>query len=112
MSFSATADQDDELLPFAAVPQFAAIGTDLASKWPNAGPHFIWIAVPFCAVISWVFHTMERIGRVGENPFEGTTNDVPVSTIARGIEIDMCQMLNEPAEHIPKPIPELFDVQM
>jgi len=100
------------LLPFAAVPQFNTIGMGIASTWPELAPHLIWVGVPFCTVISWVFHTMERIGRVGENPFEGTANDVPISTIARGIEIDLCEMLEESPDHIPKPIPELFNVQM
>jgi putative membrane protein len=45
---------------------------------------------------------MERIGRTGENPFEGTANDVPISTIARGIEIDLRQNLGETLEDIPK----------
>ena len=44
---------------------------------------------------------MERIGRTGENPFEGTSNDVPISTIARGIEIDLRQNLGESKEVIP-----------
>jgi putative membrane protein len=100
------------LLPFAAVPEFNKIGLTLVEDWPQLAPHFIWVAVPFCSVISWVFHTMERIGRVGENPFEGSVNDVPVSTIARGIEIDICQMIDEDPDHIPKPIPEVFNVQM
>ena len=50
---------------------------------------------------------MERIGRTGENPFEGTSNDVPISTIARGIEIDLRQNLGEAADTIPAP----FEVQ-
>ena len=55
---------------------------------------------------------MERIGRSGENPFEGTSNDVPISTIARGIEIDLREMLNEDTENIPKQFPEIYNVQM
>jgi len=55
---------------------------------------------------------MERIGRVGENPFEGTSNDVPIATIARGIEIDIGQMMNEDEEIIPKQFPEQYNVQM
>jgi putative membrane protein len=55
---------------------------------------------------------MERIGRVGENPFEGSGNDVPISTIARGIEIDIRQQLGESLDDIPKPFPEQYNVQM
>ena len=53
---------------------------------------------------------MERIGRIGENPFEGTANDVPITTMSRGI--DLREMLDEPAESIPKPIEAKFDIQM
>lgn len=60
----------------------------------------------------WVFHTMNRIGRVGENPFEGSANDVPISTIARGIEIDMRQNLGEPKEDIPAPFEVRNHTQM
>ncbi|MBV1887892.1 MAG: hypothetical protein KUG51_01240, partial [Urechidicola sp.] len=63
-------------------------------------------------IISWVFHTMERIGRVGENPFEGSANDVPISTIARGIEIDLREMLDEDQSKIPPPLEALRHVQM
>ena len=63
--------------------------------------NFIWFAIPFSVMVSWVFHTMERIGRTGENPFEGTANDVPISTIARGIEIDLRENLDENKNEIP-----------
>ena len=45
---------------------------------------------------------MEKIGDYSENPFEGTYNDVPITSIARAIEIDLREMLNE--TDIPKPI--------
>lgn len=45
---------------------------------------------------------MEMIGDFSENPFEGTYNDVPITSISRGIEIDLREMLNE--NNIPKPI--------
>jgi putative membrane protein len=60
----------------------------------------------------WIFHTMNRIGRVGENPFEGSANDVPISTIARGIEIDLRQNLGESADEIPKQFEARNDTQM
>lgn len=69
------------------------------------------IALIGTAVV-WVFQTMERIGRVGENPFEGTSNNVPISTIAGEIEIDIRQMMVEDNEIIPKQFPEKYNVQM
>ena len=47
----------------------------------------------------------------GENPFEGTANDVPISTIARGIEIDLRQNLGESKDSIPKQFEEIYNVQ-
>lgn len=100
------------LLPFGIVPEFHHIAGGLKTDFPLISEYFIWLAIPFCTVVSWVFHTMERIGRVGENPFEGTPNDVPISTIARGIEIDLRQLFNEVADSIPPQFPEKRDVQM
>lgn len=100
------------LLPLAVVPQFAEIGQEIGDIHPTVGSLFVWLTVPFYVVVAWVFHTMERIGRTGENPFEGSANDVPISTIARGIEIDLRQNLGETLEDIPKQFPVVFDAQM
>jgi putative membrane protein len=100
------------LLPFAIIPEFSRLGESLANNFPMISSYFVWVGVPFCAVVSWVFHTMERIGRVGEDPFEGSANDVPISTIARGIEIDLRQLLDEGDESIPEQFAEQYHVQM
>ena len=99
-------------IPFAAIPEFARIGHQLVENGSPIGPWFVWLAAPFSLVMSWIFYVMERIGRVGEIPFEGSANDVPISTMARGIEIDLREMLGEDPEHLPKPLPATFDVQM
>lgn len=99
-------------LPFAVIPEFSQIGVQMVDSFPLWGSYFVWMGVPFCVIISWVFYTMERIGRAGENPFEGTANDVPISAISRGIEIDLRQMLDEGPDQIPNPFPEVFNVQM
>ncbi|MBK9338019.1 MAG: hypothetical protein IPM98_16330 [Lewinellaceae bacterium] len=78
------------LLPFALIREFDAIG-----------PHHVWLALPFNAIVTWVFILMEMIGDYSENPFEGTYNDVPISAISRGIEIDLKEMLGE--QEIPAP---------
>lgn len=93
------------LLPLALVPQFAEIGNELQEIQPLVGKFFVWFSIPFYVIVAWIFHTMERIGRTGENPFEGTANDVPISTIARGIEIDLRQNLGESDEQIPQQFP-------
>lgn len=99
-------------IPFAAVPEFARIGDTLEAGGQGLGHLFVWLAVPFSVVMSWMFHAMERIGRVGENPFEGTPNDIPISTMARGIEIDLRELLGQPPGEIPGPLPEVRNVQM
>ncbi|KJD33529.1 membrane protein [Tamlana nanhaiensis] len=100
------------LLPLAIVPQFAEIGADIAASNNTLGKVFIWLAIPFYVAVAWIFHTMERIGRTGENPFEGSANDVPISTIARGIEIDLRQNLGEAKADIPEQFPVIYDTQM
>jgi putative membrane protein len=99
------------ILPLSLVPQFADIGNDISGSYPLISQFFTWFSIPFYVAVAWIFHTMERIGRTGENPFEGTSNDVPISTIARGIEIDLRQNLGEPKGSIPDQFPAHYDVQ-
>jgi putative membrane protein len=100
------------LLPFGVIPEFARIGTLFMESFPVIGNWFAWGAIPFIVIVSWVFHTMQRIGTVGENPFEGSANDVPISSISRKIEIDLREMLDEDPENIPKPFPIIYNVEM
>jgi putative membrane protein len=73
------------LVPFGILSVFAAMD----HSW------FVWLSIPFSVVGSWVFWSMEAIGEYSENPFEGLYNDVPITSMARGIEIDIRQMLDE-----------------
>jgi ion channel-forming bestrophin family protein len=110
------------LLPFGIMSEFDQIGLKLLqSHEPLAtgfidtvylfvAKHFIWFSIPFSSAISWIFHTMERIGEVSENPFEGTANDVPITTMSRDIEIDMLEIIGE--TETPDSIPEVYDIQM
>lgn len=82
------------LVPFGMVQEFEKMGTA-----------FVWLTIPFGTLISWIFHTMERIGEATENPFEGGANDVPITSISRSIEIDLLQMLEE------EQLPENIEVQ-
>lgn len=115
------------LLPYGMMHEFNKIGKQvvaLAQSWkpyPEGGyhhlieligEHFVWFTIPFSVVISWIFHTMERVGDVSENPFEGTPNDIPITTMSRGIEIDIRQIIGDDPNEIPKPIKTRFDVQM
>ncbi|MDC6350924.1 bestrophin family ion channel [Zeaxanthinibacter sp. PT1] len=61
--------------------------------------------IPFTVLIMWIFTTMEMIGDISEDPFEGSTNDVPMTSLCRTIEIDLRDMLDEkdlPAKIEPK----------
>ncbi len=73
------------------------------------GPLF-WLCPFLSALIIWTFFLMEKIGDYSENPFEGTYNDVPITTIARSIEIDLREMIGD--ENIPEPEKERNGFQM
>ncbi|MFN3849689.1 MAG: bestrophin family protein [Spirosomataceae bacterium] len=75
----------------------------MLNEFEELGSHMIWLTIPFAALSGWIFTTMERIGEVSENPFEGSSNDIPITSMARTIEIDMLEMLH--IQHDLKPIP-------
>ncbi|MEO6302324.1 MAG: bestrophin family ion channel [Bacteroidia bacterium] len=83
------------MLPLGIIQEFAKLTDDV-------GNLFIWATVPCSVIVSFVFHLMERIGEATENPFEGGANDVPISAISRGIEIDLRDMLDE--KDLPQPL--------
>jgi len=86
------------LVPFGMLPEFEKLGGRL-----------IWLTIPFCVLVSWVFHTMEKVGEDTENPFEGGVNDIPMAAISRTIE-NLRDMLDEP--DLPKPIEPINNILM
>ncbi len=56
---------------------------------------FMLTLVPFSILISWVFFLMEKVSDSTEDPFEGGVTDVPISTLARTIEINLLEALGE-----------------
>ena len=100
------------LLPMAIIPAFANMGVDIAETNPFIGAYFVWLNIPFTVIVIWVFNTMLRIGLAGENPFEGSPNDVPISNISRGITRDILQIIEEDSENIPDPFENINNVQM
>ncbi|WP_166923451.1 bestrophin family protein [Flavobacterium poyangense] len=68
----------------------------------------IWFNIPFSAIITWAFHTLDVIGESSVNPFEGSANDIPITQISRTIEIDMKDMLDE--SNLPDPITPINDI--
>ncbi len=86
------------LLPFGLIPAFL-----------DMSPHFgNWMAIPFIALVGWVFIMMELIGDYSENPFEGLGNDIPMLSLCRVIEIDLREMLGE--TELPAAIKPVNDV--
>ena len=78
------------LLPFGMLQEFQKLGDCM-----------VYLSIPFSALAGWVFTTMEKIGESSENPFEGGPNDVPITSMARTIEIDLLEMFDQ--HNIPKP---------
>ena len=79
------------LIPFGVLNEFQKLG-----------PWMIWLTIPFSVIVGWIFMTMERVGESTENPFEGSANDVPITSMSRTIEIDLREMLDE--QNIPPAI--------
>ena len=72
------------MVPFGMLDTFGKMGS-----WT------VWLTVPMSALVIWIFFLMEKIGDYSENPFEGSYNDVPITAIARGIEIDLREMIGD-----------------
>lgn len=100
------------LLPMALIPSFAAIGAEMSEANQMIGEYFVWFNIPFTVIVIWVFNTMLRIGLAGENPFEGSPNDVPISNISRGITRDILQIIEEDPNNIPEPFENINSVEM
>lgn len=73
----------------------------LLDVFEDKDPWMLWLCPFLTGLICWIFFLMEKIGDYSENPFEGTYNDVPITSIAKGIEIDMREMIND--TNIPEP---------
>lgn len=100
------------MLPMAIIPSFERMGVAIAVDNPFVGEYFVWMNIPFTVTVIWIFNTMLRIGLAGENPFEGSANDVPISNISRGITRDLLQLIDEDEKDIPKPFVNINDVEM
>jgi ion channel-forming bestrophin family protein len=72
------------LIPFGMLDVFASEKGDLH-----------WLSIPTSGLIIWIFFLMEKIGDYSENPFEGSYNDIPITSISRAIEIDLREMIGD-----------------
>jgi putative membrane protein len=87
------------LLPLGVLHEFDQLGSGV-----------IWLSIPFSFVVGWVFNALDRVGQSTESPFEGSPNDVPITTLARTIEIDLRQMLGE--TEVPRPLEPVNQILM
>lgn len=74
----------------------------LLNEFRKLGEHLTWLTIPFATIVGWVFTSMEKIGEVTENPFEGGANDIPMAALSRTIEIDLRDMFDE--SPLPQPL--------
>ncbi len=72
------------LFPFSMIPELR-----------QAADIGLWLAIPISAIVGWVYVMMEEVGDYSENPFQGMTNDIPMMSLCRTIEIDLREMLGE-----------------
>jgi putative membrane protein len=70
------------LLPFSLVADFSKL-------------EYEWLLIPVCAIISFVFAVMGKVGEVNEDPFENRITDVPLTALCNTIERDLKEMLGE-----------------
>ena len=91
------------MVPFGLFPYAQELGKSAGIEHWTA-----WLNVPFSAVVGWIFISLEKVGENSSNPFEGGSNDVPISSIARRIEIEMRTMLGEQTDL--KPIEAKNDI--
>ena len=80
------------LLPFGMLNEFDGLNQGVEGILKG---NMIWFVIPFSALISWVYISLEQVGESTENPFEGGANDVPITELTRLIEIDLREMLGE-----------------
>jgi putative membrane protein len=91
------------IVPFGLFPYAQELGKSAGIEHWTA-----WLNVPFSAVVGWLFVSLEKVGENSSNPFEGGSNDVPISFIARRIEIEMRTMLGEQTDL--KPIEAKYNI--
>lgn len=91
------------IVPFGLFPYALDLGKSAGIEYWTA-----WLNVPFSVFVGWIFVTLEKVGENSSNPFEGGPNDVPISFLARRIEIEMRNMLGEQTDL--KPIEAKYNI--
>ena len=80
------------LLPFCLVREFDRLNDGVVNLLAG---QMAWLAIPFSALVSWMYVSLDQVGESTENPFEGGANDVPISQMSRLVEVELREMLGE-----------------
>jgi putative membrane protein len=80
------------LLPLCVINEFDRLNDAVAGLLAG---QMAWFAIPFSALVSWMYVSLDQVGESTENPFEGSANDVPISHISRLVEIELGEILGE-----------------
>jgi putative membrane protein len=80
------------LLPFCLVREFDRLNDGIFNLLAG---QMAWLAIPFSALVSWMYVSLDQVGESTENPFEGGANDVPISQMSRLVEVELREMLGE-----------------
>lgn len=86
---------------FASILPFAVLDADMKLDV---------VEVLFCISMSMSFVVIEELGEALKTPFEGRSNDTPMTALSRTIEIDLRQMLGE--TDVPPPLKPVDGVLM
>ena len=89
------------LLPFGLLQEFDKLNDVISG--PMHG-NMVWLAIPFSVIVSWMYTSLAQVGESTENPFEGSANDVPISTLCAALDGDLRAMLGETVRHADAPI--------
>ncbi|MCC8363735.1 multidrug transporter [Lysobacter sp. A6] len=80
------------LLPFGMISEFERLN-EMVAGW--ASGRMVWLAIPLSLLISWMYTSLDQVNEATENPFEGGTNDVPISHMCEQVELDLREVLGE-----------------
>ena len=93
------------VLPFCLIREFDRLNESVTGLLAG---HMVWLAVPFSALVAWMYVSLDLVGESTESPFEGGANDVPISQVSRLVEIELLEMLGE--TNLPPPLHPKHDI--
>lgn len=90
------------LLPFGLLAEFDKMNSMVSGALHG---NMIWLVIPFSVLISWIFTSLNQVGESTENPYEGGSNDIPITQMSKTLEVDVREMLGETdLPPVPQPV--------